>query len=222
LRALESVVGAHGTAICANGAFVYDVPSHTVRQAHAIPHALVAELTAELRDRFPGIGFLVEHTTGVHVEPGYPGIDLEWTPGDASDSFPQGTVRAPLDQLDPDAVVGKLLARRAAVDDESFVRAVAAVLGDRATVVQSHHGGPAEIAAAGVTKASGLRHWCDTLGIDAGDVWAFGDMPNDLPMLQWAGTAYAMANGHPDVLAAADHVCASNAEDGVAQVLETL
>ncbi|MBB2890354.1 hypothetical protein FHU39_000338 [Flexivirga oryzae] len=222
LHALEAVVGRHGTAICANGAFVYDVPSHTVKQAHAIPRDLLLEIAAELRDRFPGVGFLVELATGVHVEPDYPGIDLEWTPNDASDWFPEGTVRAPLDRLDPDAVVGKLLARRGPVDDEPFVRAVARVLGDRATVVQSHHGGPAEIAAAGVTKASGLQRWCDTLDIDAADVWAFGDMPNDLPMLRWAGTSYAMANGHPEVLAAADHVCASNADDGVAQILETL
>ena len=28
-------------------------------------------------------------------------------------------------------------------------------------------------------------------------VVAFGDMPNDLPMLSWAGTSYAVANAHP-------------------------
>ena len=44
-------------------------------------------------------------------------------------------------------------------------------------------------------------------------------MPNDLPMLAWAGTSYAMANAHPSVLAAVDHVAPSNDEDGVAQVL---
>jgi len=31
-----------------------------------------------------------------------------------------------------------------------------------------------------------------------------------------------VANAHPDVVAAADHVCPSNDEDGVAQVLEGL
>jgi hydroxymethylpyrimidine pyrophosphatase-like HAD family hydrolase len=47
-------------------------------------------------------------------------------------------------------------------------------------------------------------------------------MPNDLAMLHWAGTSYAVANAHPDVQAAADHVVASNDEEGVAQVLESL
>ena len=48
---------------------------------------------------------------------------------------------------------------------------------------------------------------------------AFGDMPNDLPLLEWAGTSYAMANAHPTVLALADHVAPANDEDGVAAVL---
>ena len=45
-------------------------------------------------------------------------------------------------------------------------------------------------------------------------------MPNDVAMLRWAGHGVAMANGHPDVLAAADEVTATNLEDGVAMVLE--
>jgi hypothetical protein len=58
--------------------------------------------------------------------------------------------------------------------------------------------------------------------VDAADVVAFGDMPNDLPMLTWAGTSYAVANGHPSVRAAADHVAPANTEDGVATVLTGL
>ena len=54
-----------------------------------------------------------------------------------------------------------------------------------------------EISAAGVTKGDALARLCERLGVDAADVVAFGDMPNDLPMLTWAGTSYAMANAHP-------------------------
>ena len=57
-------------------------------------------------------------------------------------------------------------------------------------------------------------------GVEAADVVAFGDMPNDLPMLAWAGHAVAVANAHPEVLAAADEVTGSNDDDGVASVLE--
>jgi hydroxymethylpyrimidine pyrophosphatase-like HAD family hydrolase len=59
----------------------------------------------------------------------------------------------------------------------------------------------------------------DELGVDAADVVAFGDMPNDLPMLEWAGTSYAVANAHPTVLAAADHVAPHHEDDGVAVTL---
>ena len=51
---------------------------------------------------------------------------------------------------------------------------------------------------------------------------AFGDMPNDIPMLTWAGTAYAMANAHPSVIACADHVAPGNDADGVAETLAAL
>lgn len=45
-----------------------------------------------------------------------------------------------------------------------------------------------EITAAGVTKASALSWLCESLGIESGEVIAFGDMPNDIPMLSWPGT----------------------------------
>jgi hydroxymethylpyrimidine pyrophosphatase-like HAD family hydrolase len=44
-------------------------------------------------------------------------------------------------------------------------------------------------------------------------------MPNDVPMLAWAGLGVAMGNAHPDAVAAADEVTATN-DDGVARVLE--
>ena len=50
-----------------------------------------------------------------------------------------------------------------------------------------------------------------TLGVDAADVVAFGDMPNDLEMLRWAGHGVAMGNAHPALLDVADEVTASNA-----------
>jgi hydroxymethylpyrimidine pyrophosphatase-like HAD family hydrolase len=51
-------------------------------------------------------------------------------------------------------------------------------------------------------------------------VVAFGDMPNDLAMLAWAGCGVAMANAHPAVLDTCDEVTAPNGEDGLALVLE--
>jgi hydroxymethylpyrimidine pyrophosphatase-like HAD family hydrolase len=47
-------------------------------------------------------------------------------------------------------------------------------------------------------------------------------MPNDLPLMSWAGTSCAVANAHPAVLAAATCVIGSNDADGVARYLEAL
>jgi hypothetical protein len=73
-----------------------------------------------------------------------------------------------------------------------------------------------------VTKASALVGLCERLGVAQADVVAFGDMPNDIPMLGWAGTSYAMANAHESVREVADHVAPPCAEEGVAQVLAGL
>ena len=82
--------------------------------------------------------------------------------------------------------------------------------------------GMLEISAATVSKADTLARLCAGWGVDAEQVIAFGDMPNDVPVLRWAGVGVAVANAHPLALAGADRVTASNDDDGVAVVLEEL
>ncbi|MBO0842473.1 MAG: HAD hydrolase family protein, partial [Nocardioides sp.] len=56
-------------------------------------------------------------------------------------------------------------------------------------------------------------------GVASDEVIAFGDMPNDLPMLTWAGTSYAMADAHQSVVRCASHLAPGHDDDGVARVL---
>ena len=79
-----------------------------------------------------------------------------------------------------------------------------------------------EISEHGVSKGEALLRICRYLGADPDGCIAFGDYANDIPMLRYAGLSFAMENAAPSVQAAADYVAPSNAEDGVAQVLETL
>jgi len=164
-----------------------------VVEEHPLEASVVLQLTADLRAVLPTITFAVERADG-----GGPIEHLVASP------------------------VGKLLARCDGVDPAEFHAIVAETVVGRATLAYSGAVGLAEITAKGVTKAAGLTRWCDVHGIDPVDVWAFGDMPNDLPMLIWAGTSFAVENAHPDVLDAAEHVCPMNDEDGVAQMLELL
>ncbi len=99
---------------------------------------------------------------------------------------------------------------------------IAGALAGLAEATHSSHSGLVEISAAGVTKAAGLAWYCHRIGIAADDVLAFGDMPNDVPMLTWAGRAVAVANAHPAVLAVADEVTSANSTDGVAAYLEKI
>ncbi len=106
--------------------------------------------------------------------------------------------------------------------DELLAVARAVIPADLGTVTQAGLG-YVEITAPGVDKASGLAVVAAELGITAEDVLVFGDMPNDVPMFQWAGwRRVAVANAHPEVLALADEVTASNDADGVAAWLEAL
>ena len=87
-------------------------------------------------------------------------------------------------------------------------------------ITYSTDDGLIEVAAAGVNKGSALAELAARWDIDRKDVIAFGDMPNDLEMLHWAGFRVGMGNAHPDVAAIASEVGAHHHEDGVAQILE--
>jgi hydroxymethylpyrimidine pyrophosphatase-like HAD family hydrolase len=91
------------------------------------------------------------------------------------------------------------------------------------TVTHSNpHDSLLEISALGVSKGSTLAIMAKRLGISAQDSVAFGDNPNDISMLAWAGRSYAMADGHPDAKIHAKDVAPAHTDDGVAIILEEL
>lgn len=74
----------------------------------------------------------------------------------------------------------------------------------------------------GIDKASALSFLAERRGIRWGEIMAFGNTENDVPMLRYAGVSYAVANADGVAKEAAGHICASNEEDGVAKVIEEL
>ena len=79
-----------------------------------------------------------------------------------------------------------------------------------------------EISHRDASKAEGLRYILQELDLPAAETLAFGDGDNDADMLRFAGIGAAVKNAAPECLAAADLVCGSNDEDGVAQVIEKI
>jgi Cof subfamily protein (haloacid dehalogenase superfamily) len=209
LDELTGLVASHGLAICANGAIRYDVGARRVLSTTPLAAETVVAVAGALRTGLPGTVFAAESETGFVKEPDY----LERHP--LRRDPPTGLIETLLDPLP-----AKLLARNEAYGPEEYVELATSLVGHLVEIHVSGATGLLEMSAKGVTKASALRAWCDSNGIDSTDVWAAGDMPNDLPMLAWAGRAFAVANAHADVQSMADSVSASNDDDGVAQVLE--
>jgi Cof subfamily protein (haloacid dehalogenase superfamily) len=206
-------VGGHGLAICSNGGIVYDVARREVRTARTIPAEVLLDVAALLRREVPGTVFALERTTGFAREPDFmPRLKV---------NLAADVDSGPLEDLVDDTVV-KLLARHEDLEPEPYWHRVAEVVGARVVTTWSSAGTLVEISAAGVTKATTLATMADEMGLGPDEVVAFGDMPNDLPMLEWAGTSYAMANAHPSVRDMADHLAPSNDDDGVAVVLGEL
>ncbi len=203
-----------GLAICANGALVYDLHTTEIVSQTLIAPDVLAEAMRILRTRMPEVAFAVEYGASFAYELAYP-----MPPEHVSPGVRQVTAAA-LAELP----AAKLLLRHEVRDSNELLAAAREVVAELVEVTHSTPAGPGllEISAAGVSKASALAALCAGHGIGADGVVAFGDMPNDLPMLAWAGRAYAMANAHPDVLAAVERHTLSNDEDGVAVVLERL
>ena len=205
---LWPMVGRHGLAVVSNGAAVVEVAERRVRDVEGIDPREGLALIEAIREAAPGAAFAVECASGLIRDAAY------------ADTEPAESPTGALAELWREPGL-KLLVKQEADDPVAFRNRVIAAVGDLAMPTWTGDG-LVEISAAGVTKATALARLAAELGVSADEAVAFGDMPNDLPMLAWAGTSYAMANGDPDVQAAADHVAPSNDEDGVARVLAGL
>jgi hydroxymethylpyrimidine pyrophosphatase-like HAD family hydrolase len=212
MHGIAEAFGHQGLAICANGALIYDLHSEEVVAEHTIPMDVLDEAVRRLREAIPGIGLAVEYAQDMAADTMYETWDWD--------------VGARLRRVGDAALVGipapKLVGRHPVHSADELVALAQPVVGEIVTVYHSNGLRLVEAIATGVSKASALADLAAARGIDASEAVAFGDMPNDLPMLAWAGSSYAVANAHPDVLAAADHITGSADEDGVAAVLEAL
>src|SRR6201996_2397347 len=202
-------------AVCANGGVIYDPETDRVLSAKTLSVDALCEL-AEIATRvIPGAGLAVErvgesaHDSATPQFVSSPGYEHAWLNPDNTEVSLEDVLSAP-------AV--KLLVRKAGASSADMAAELAKhVEGD---ITYSTNNGLVEIVPLGVDKATGVAEIAAPLGITAADWVAFGDMPNDVPMLLRAGLGVAMGNAHPDALAAADEITTTNADDGVARVLE--
>ncbi len=208
LTDMAQATGHTGTAICANGAIVLDLatlqPSTIAAfEAEGVP-GLISDL-ASLPGRIEGRVMMLHPDLGEYRLMGL----AEDLPARARQRVEQGwsvykIVAVGDDTSDPDA----------------FLAAARELLGPRVEATHSSYRSPVvELGPPGVTKGATLAAVAAGLGARPEDVHAVGDMPNDLPMLGWAGHSYAVANAHADVRRATDGLLPSHDDDGVADLI---
>jgi Cof subfamily protein (haloacid dehalogenase superfamily) len=217
IRPVVEGLGFAPMAVCANGAVIYDPATDQVLAARTLPVDVLAQLAEIAMRVIPGAGLAVErigdraHDTATPQFVSSPGYEHAWLNPDNTEVSFQDLLSAP-------AI--KLLIRKSGAASADMVAELAKHVGSEGDLTYSTNNGLVEIVPRGISKATGVAEVAGPLGIADVDVVAFGDMPNDVPMLLWAGRGVAMGNAHPDAKAAANEVTATNADDGVARVLE--
>ncbi|WP_144629830.1 MULTISPECIES: HAD family hydrolase [Arthrobacter] len=215
LGPLAEQLGHDGPVICSNGAMIWDMAGGELLSADALTREDVLRIQGIIRELHPEAGFAAECVNGLQLEEDFRRAH--------AGSRPAEQLCAPLEEsLGVEDRVVKFLAVSPVLSAEEFHALVVEAVGPLAHVT---HSDPRfsllEISAPGITKAHTLERYAASLGIDASEVVAFGDMPNDVQMLSWAGEGYAMTGGHPEALASTSFRAPSLADDGVAQVLES-
>jgi Cof subfamily protein (haloacid dehalogenase superfamily) len=204
-------------AVCANGAVIYDPDQDRIISARTLAVDVLTELAEIATRAIPGVGLAVErvgrsaHDSATPQFVSSPGYEHAWLNPDNTEVSIEDLLSAP-------AV--KLLIRKAGARSSDMAAELAKHIGLQGDITYSTNNGLIEINPLGTSKATGVEEVARPLGITAEDVVAFGDMPNDVPMLLWAGHGVAMGNAHADAIAAANEVTTANTDDGLARVLE--
>ena len=219
-RWVHPVVDALGFApmsVCANGAVLYDPATDRILAARTLSADALAALADIAMQAIPGVGLAVErvgrsaHDAATPQFVSSPGYEHAWLNPDNTEVSIEDLLSAP-------AV--KLLIRKAGARSADMAAELARHIGTEGDLTYSTNNGLIEIVPLGISKATGVEEVAKPLGIGADGIVSFGDMPNDVPMLRWAGHGVAMGNAHPEAVEAADEVTARNSDDGLARVLE--
>jgi Cof subfamily protein (haloacid dehalogenase superfamily) len=224
-RSLVADLGLSGSVVLHNGVVVKDATSgETIAN-----HYLTPELYGSAMEIMRGVA-----TPLVYVDHYDDGIDLYAEPAGQCHEFQteyaadNSEVVREIESLDrpPSESVVMISAM---ADRETLIpieRRIREVLGKSVATNfianKNYRGHILEVVLAGASKWAALSGVATELGIEARAIAAIGDDNNDLDMIRNSGLGIAPANAIPAVLEAADHITASNADDGAAQAIEDI
>ncbi|MEY3278663.1 MAG: hypothetical protein RLZZ426_1149 [Actinomycetota bacterium] len=240
LRGVADAAHHHNIIIGANGGLIANLVTMKVTHSFPAENAALREVVANIKALFPGATFAIERSyVGMPLAPAT-GLKYEEMQVSSLSDFefaitPGYVGRWPVDAIIPTASIEELIEVsditkmivkpeiQSEWNSDSWYEALKPAVGD---LLQLTHASLdvvlAEISAKGVTKGSTLAALAHSLNLTSEDVASVGDMPNDIPMLEWAAESWTVANAHPDVLAIADAVLVHHDDSPVADLMEDL
>lgn len=199
--------------ICYQGGMVRDPVSREILHHILMPGEEAAEVFASLEDA--GIFTIAYIDERLYIAERRPELEQYLS------YHPEGVevvVVPELAQLLPEMPPTKLLFMAEPPVVERELARVAALAGERLSVVRSHalFG---EVTAPGISKGAALAMLAADLGVPREATVAIGDQENDLPMIEWAGLGLAMGNAIPAVKALAQAVLPPVEQAGAAYAI---
>lgn len=210
VRHLYTALGLDTLQINYNGALVWDEPARRPVDHRPMDPAVVLDLVAVVRARWP------------HVLVGCEILD-RWCTDRLDPAYSTETARlfapdvvAPVAEFCVEPITKLLL-----LGDAATMARVGQALAEITHPVTVIHGEPEliQVMDASASKGVALRRVAEQYDVPLGEVLAVGDAVNDVPMLEAAGVAVAVANAQPAAKAVADWVAPSNNDDGVVAAL---
>jgi Cof subfamily protein (haloacid dehalogenase superfamily) len=219
MRQIPDMTGHEGLALVCNGALLMDLKTQETIYADLMASDAGLKAAQILQELDPEISFAVEldrHDVSFLVDDKYrPRWEVKQTPPATDVETMFGT-----------EIVIKLLARpsdRVQQNADEFLIDAQAALEGLVDVTHSNFLDlMIEMSALGVNKGSGLEKYASSKNMTAADIAAVGDMPNDVPMIAWAGRGAAVDNAHDWVKEAANEFLPSNDEHGVAVFIDRI
>jgi Cof subfamily protein (haloacid dehalogenase superfamily) len=221
LDSVRAALGGTGIAVLAQGGYVVDLDRdevlRTVGMSRDDATAVIASIEAVAGELVVAVEDAAEQSEALRPLRVQHGFD--WP-------YPEPAHLLPRHEVLPVGAVLKVFLRSSRLGEDELLERARRVV-DPAVAELTHAGlGFIEVLPPGVTKATGLAVALEQHRLGFGDVLVFGDMPNDLPMIEAVtaagGRAVAMANAHPEVVTAADDLTSGSDADGVARYLEAV
>lgn len=207
--------------VTSNGAVIYDSAEDRVLSAHELSPEALAEtvnVATQVLQPLGGAGFGAERAGGSLLDPVEELFVVE--SHYSENALFEGFGLVSVGELVSKPAV-KLLIRNTDYSAPELYELVAPHIDpELAHVTYSMSEGVLEVAAPNVTKRGGVQWLAEHHGIAREDIIAFGDMPNDIEMLEWAGFGVAMENAHPALVDVSDTTTLPHHQAGVAKVLE--